>query len=146
MQCVAVWCSVFQCVAMCCSATHCDHVSGLGRGAGVMVTIRIHICHMVHDHHSHAAVCSRVLQCNTLSPRLPLLDAFVLQCVAVCCSVLQCVAVCCSVLQCVAVRCSVLQSVTVCCSVLQCVSVRCSVLQCVAVCRSVLQCFAMCCS
>ena len=30
---------------------------------------------------------------------------YVLQCVAVCCSVLQCVAVCCSVLQCVAVCC-----------------------------------------
>jgi len=56
---------------------------------------------------------------------------FVLQCVAVCCSVLQCVdchnfhhvftgvpdlcvAVCCSVLQCVAVCCSVLQCVAVC--------------------------------
>ena len=36
---------------------------------------------------------------------------FLLQCVAVCCSVLQCVAVCCSVLQCVAVCCSVLQCV-----------------------------------
>ena len=34
---------------------------------------------------------------------------YVLQCVAVCCSVLQCVAVCCSVLQCVAACCSVLQ-------------------------------------
>jgi len=33
-----------------------------------------------------------------------------------------------------------LQCVAVCCSVLQCVAVRCSVLQCVAVCRSVLQC------
>jgi len=37
------------------------------------------------------------------------IDAYVLQRVAVCCSVLQCVAVCCSVLQCVAVCCSVLQ-------------------------------------
>jgi len=56
---------------------------------------------------------------------------YVLQCVAVCCSVLQCVAVCCSVsgemagirdvyvLQCVAVCCSVLQYVTRCCSALQ---------------------------
>ena len=32
---------------------------------------------------------------------------YMLQCVAVCCSVLQCVAVCCSVLQCVAVFMSV---------------------------------------
>jgi len=52
--------------------------------------------------------------------------AYLLQRVAVCCSVLQCVAVCCSVLQCVAVCCSV------CCSVLQCGAVCCSVLQCVA--------------
>ena len=35
-------------------------------------------------------------------------------------------------LQCVAVRCSVLQSVAVCCSELQCVAVSCSVLQCEA--------------
>ena len=96
---------------------------------------------------------------------------YMLQCVAVCCSVLQCVAVCCivlqcSVLQCVAVCCNVLQSnsqknalsivfwffiwqiyiqcVTVCCSVLQRVAVCCSVLQCVAVCCSVLQCAAVC--
>jgi len=41
---------------------------------------------------------------------------FVVQCVAVCCSVLQCVAVVvyCSVLQCVAVFCRVLQCVAVC--------------------------------
>jgi len=32
--------------------------------------------------------------------------SWVLQCVAVCCSVLQCVAACCSVLQCAAVCCS----------------------------------------
>jgi len=44
-------------------------------------------------------------------------DFFVLQCVAVCCSVLQCGAVWCSVVQCVAVCCSVLQCVAVCCSV-----------------------------
>jgi len=49
-------------------------------------------------------------------------EIFVLQCVAVFCSVLQCVAVCCSV------YCSVLQCVAV------CIAVWCSVLQCVAVC------------
>jgi len=38
---------------------------------------------------------------------------YVLQCVAVCCSVLQCVAVCCSVLQCVAVCCSVFRTLYV---------------------------------
>jgi len=68
---------------------------------------------------------------------------FVLQCVAVCCSVLRCVAVCCSVVQCVAVCCSALQCVTVCEGIpwhivswlidtLLCVAVCCSVLQCVA--------------
>ena len=70
----------------------------------------------------------------------------VLQCVAVCCSVLQCAAACCSVLHCVAVCCSVLQCIAVCCSVLQCVAECCSVLQCVALCYSVLQCAAVCCS
>jgi len=77
--------------------------------------------------------------------------SFVLQCVAVCCSVLQCVAACCSVLQrvavccrvlsvlhCVAVCYSVLQCVTVCCIASQCVAVRCSMWQCVAVYGSVL--------
>ena len=67
-------------------------------------------------------------------------ERYVLQCVAVCCSVLQCVAVCCSVLQCVAVWWSVMQCVAVCCSVLQCVAVCCSVMQCVAVCQSVVVC------
>jgi len=75
-------------------------------------------------------------------------SAFMLQCVAVCCSVLQCGHVssaCCHVyiftphtpsyLMCVGVK--------VCCSVLQCVAVCCSVLQCVAVCCSVLQCVAV---
>jgi len=96
---------------------------------------------------------------------------YVLQCVAVCCSVLQCVAVCCSVLQCacselqcvavclqcVAVRCSALQCIAVLalpssapslCYVVQCVTVCCSIIQCVAVavCCSVLQCVAVCCS
>jgi len=71
---------------------------------------------------------------------------FVLQCVAVYCSVLQRIAVCCSVLQCAAVYCSVLQCIAVCCSVLQCVAVWCSVLQCVVACCSVLQCVAVCCS
>ena len=79
--------------------------------------------------------------CNTLqhTALLQRKDIFVLQCVAVCCSVLQCVAVRCTcahfsrypyvvVVQCVAVCCSVLQCAAVCCSVLQCVAVCCSVL------------------
>jgi len=70
---------------------------------------------------------------------------YMLQCVAVCCSILQYVAVCFSMLQCVAVNGSVLQCVAVCCSVLQCVAVYkiashcaacCSVLRCGVVCRS----------
>jgi len=105
---------------------------------------------------------------------ISLRPSYVLQCVAVCCSVLQwsecflvlpiwaiasyvsgrfhvsesflCVAVCCSVLQRVGACCSVLQRAATCCSVLQCVVVCCSVLQCVAVCCSVLQCVAVCCS
>jgi len=74
-------------------------------------------------------VCCSVLQCVAVSVSCrkepDILEdeknTFLLQCVAVCCSVLQCVAVCCSVLQCVAVCCSVLQCVAVfavCCSVL----------------------------
>ena len=92
------------------------------------------------------------------------MNRYLLQCVAVCCSVLQYVAVCSSVQQSAAVCCSALQCAAVCCSVLQCVAVRCSVLQCtfrhcstvypplhllytsVAVCCSVLQCVAVCCS
>jgi len=76
-------------------------------------------------------------------------ESWVLQCVAVCCSVLQCITVCYSVLQWVAVCCSVWQCVAVCCFahgsykeswVLQCVAVCCSVLQHVAVCGSVMFC------
>ena len=50
--------------------------------------------------------------------------------------VLQCVAVCCSVLQRVAAYCSVLQGVAVCCSVLQRIAACYSVLQCVAACSA----------
>jgi len=60
-------------------------------------------------------------------------DFYVLQCVAVCCSVLQCTALYCSVFYCVALCCSALQCVAVRCSALQCVAVRCSAPQCVAV-------------
>jgi len=59
---------------------------------------------------------------------------------------LQYVAVHCSVLQYVAVRCNVWQYVAACCSVLQCVTVRCNILQRVAVCCSALQCFEIRCS
>ena len=78
-----------------------------------------------------------------------------LRCVAVCCSVIrildsfliQGVAVCCSVLQFVAVRCSALQCVTVCCGVLQYVAVCCSVIRILdSVCSSVLQYIAVRCS
>ena len=93
------------------------------------------------------AVCCRVLQgvaerfsaellcmccsnCSVWCVQI-LAHGYMMQCVAVNCSVLQCVVVWCSVLQCV-------QCVAVCYSVLQCVAVCCSVLQCVAVCCSVL--------
>jgi len=95
---------------------------------------------------------------------------YMLQCVAVCCSVLPCVAVCCRVLQCVAVCCStytyLLQALDLLgahllqlrhrhllhiCNVWKqfldaigrLITVCCSVLQCVAVCCSVLQCVAV---
>ena len=60
---------------------------------------------------------------RVLAHALAQLHRYVLQCVAVCCSVLRCVAVWCSVLRCVAVSCSMLHCVAVCCSVLQCVAV-----------------------
>ena len=68
---------------------------------------------------------------------------WVVQCVAVWCSVVQCGAVCCSVLQCGALRCSVLQCGAVYCSVVQCGAVWCSVVQCGSVWCSVLQCGAV---
>ena len=54
---------------------------------------------------------------------------YVLQCVAVCCSVLLCVTVRCSALQCVLqwVPITINSTGMLCCSVLQCVAVRCSV-------------------
>jgi len=54
--------------------------------------------------------------CNSLEMWM-----YIVQFVAVFCSVLHCIAVCYSVLQSIAVCCIVLQCVTVCCSLLQCV-------------------------
>jgi len=82
--------------------------------------------------------CVSVLQCVAVCVYRvccldPIPNTYILQCVAVCCSVLQCVYIECavlilspihiyfSVLQCVAVCCSMLQRVAACCSVLQCV-------------------------
>ena len=82
-----------------------------------------------------ALCCSVLISMASLNP----VDSiWMVQCVAVCCSVLQCVAACGSVVQCVAVCCSVLQCVAVCCNVWQRVAVCGHVLQCVAVCCSVL--------
>ena len=64
LQCIAMWCSVFQCVAVCCSVLR-------GR-------LEILIKEML---------AVGVLQCDAVC-------CSVLQCVAVCCSVLQCVEVC----------------------------------------------------
>jgi len=118
LQCVAV-CQkrnepvrsfVLQCVARCCSVL--QHVRSARRLFNILR------CSVL----KCAAVCCSVLQCvavgcSNLSRHLQNqnhqrqkclkpVGYFVLQCVAVCCSVLQCVAVCCSVLQCVAVCCS----------------------------------------
>jgi len=74
---------------------------------------------------------------------------YLLQCVAVCCSVLQCAAVCWSVLQGAAGCCRVLQDVAGCYSVLQCPclsSLLYNLLQCGAVCFRVLQGVTVCCS
>jgi len=63
-------------------------------------------------------VCCSVLQCisgneDGAGERRCVSGAYVLQCVAVCCSELQCVAVRCCVLHCVVLSCSVLQRVAV---------------------------------
>ena len=70
----------------------------------------------------HFSACCSVMQrvaAWVWSPGVPLAAIFVLQCVAVCCSVLQCAAACCSVLHCVAI--------TMCCILLQRVAVYCNV-------------------
>jgi len=82
----------------------------------------------------HVCVCARALSLD-----FSLLQCFVLQCDAVCCSHGMPLAMTLRVAR------GAVQS-AVCCSVLQCVAVCCSVLQCVAVCCSVLQCDIMCCS
>ena len=111
----------------------------------IRVTWLIHMCDMTYSYLWHGLFLCDSRSCHS----------YVLQCVAVCCSVLQCVAVCCSVLQCVVLCCSVLYCAAYTlnpsscllrlnvlqCEVLlkQCVAVCCSVLQ-----RSVLQRFAVC--
>ena len=82
---------------------------------------------------------------------------YVLQFIAVCCSVLQRVVACCSVLQYVAVCCCVVRYVVVCCGVLRCDAVcrsendfsqitSYSIHATTCICCSVLQCVAACCS
>ena len=67
------------------------------------------------------------------------LSQYVLQCVAVCCSVLQCVAVCCFID-------SSLSQYVICCHLVASWKASACVLQYVAVCCSVFQCVAVCCS
>ena len=107
--------------------------------------------------------CCSVLQCVAMKlvfpsahPLHPISCAFVVQRVAVYCSVLQCVPICCDILQwlqCVAVRCSALPCVAVCMSsrdrtpvtlhqLCVCIAMWCGVLRCAAVCCSALQCVA----
>ena len=163
---------------------HIDDYSILSVFNCVWVT-SLRTCKMTHSHHmthSHARIHSDdddilgvfdyVCVCVPAPHVAPLLESvlpsshfileaarWVLQWVAVSCSVLQCVALCCCVLQCVAVCCSVLHCVAMCCNLLQCVLlslyftigaarcvvVCCSVLQCVVYCN-VLQCAAVSCS
>ena len=62
-----------------------------------------------------ASTCVLTRDMSPMCRRVQVFVFYVLQCVAVCCSVLQSVAVYCSMLQCVVVRCSVLQCVCVLC-------------------------------
>ena len=66
-------------------------------------------CCSVLQYVAYVAVC-----CSVLSRVRQIADRYLLQCVAVCCSMSQCVAACCSMLQHVAACCSVLQCVAVC--------------------------------
>ena len=122
-------CRGLQDVAVCCSC----HVHGRSVCCSVLQCVAV--CRNVSELQLVAECCVLHLACSS--------TLYVLQCVAVCCSVLQCVAVCCSVLQCVAVCCSVSQceQVAVSCDVSQCVAagmftdapcaaVRCSVSAC----------------
>jgi len=77
-----------------------------------MQTVAVCVCCSVCVRKSRQAKTSDVWHAGSV--------AFVLQCVAVCCSVLQFVAVCISVMHCVAVCCSVYQRDAGCCSVCVC--------------------------
>ena len=114
------------------TATHCNtlqHTATPWNKCCVCVCVIVCVCECVT---CILCVCVHVSACmwNRPSKRPP----FVLQRVAVCCSVSQRVAVYCSVSQCVAACRSVSQCAAVCCSVSQCVAVCCNVLQCAAVC------------
>jgi len=77
--------------------------------------------------------------------QMTVLVIWLLQCVAVCCSVLQHTAGSCLVVARILQWLVLLQCDAVCCSVWQCAAVCCCVLQCVAVCCNVLQSVAVCC-
>ena len=119
LRCVAVCCGVLRCVqsdAVCCSVLKARNCS---RGSFVV------------------APTARMFPCDALcAGRVRKIGLFVLQCVAVCCSVLKAVLVCSFlVAQTARMWCSAcltgvrrIISIAVCCIVLQCIAVCCSVL------------------
>jgi len=175
LQYLAICCSVLQCVAVCCGALQCVECDlicyrlilisdfpyylryswrpwafGLLawdrqiNNRAVLVEVGIH----------KIAILVQIAPLWISQPNNwnQSIDAIVISCVAVCCTVLQLVVVCCVVLQrdlicfwrqydrvCVVVCCSVLQRVAACCSVLQC-GLICYWRQCDLVCCTVVQC------
>ena len=87
------------------AATHCNTLQHTAIHCNTLqhtpwFFFQVDSCRSFRKSLSHVASCSGMVSCD---------NKFLLQCVAVCCSVLQCVVVCCTVLQCVAGCCSVLQ-------------------------------------
>jgi len=132
LQCVSVFCIVFQCMVKCYSVLQCVAVccSVLNLCQYAMSYVSYWMNH-VRSALQCIAVCCSVLQCVAASTRCPMSHIEWIM-FAVRCSVLQCVAVCCSVLQCVAAstRCPMSHiewiMFAVRCSALQCVAVLCT--------------------
>ena len=156
-MCVAVmWCSTLQY-----TATHCSTLHHTASHCNTLQHTATH-CNKLNTHSTRgsewvqrASLMGQQHVTQSLAAALAhlgLVQVFVLQCVATCCSMPQCIALCCSVLHCVAVCCSPLlphlpiwiSSRYSCCSVLQGVAGCCSVLQRVAACCSVLQRVVLC--
>jgi len=104
------WCwSVLQHVATHCSAPrHTEHCNTLQHAATCCNTLHHTATHCAMLHHTapccntlqHTAThCNTATRCNTLHHILaqPKMSRYVLQCIAVCCTMLHCVAACCRV-------------------------------------------------